>query len=211
MQPYYTALKFIRRRLSELAANPDRADEPARVWPCVRQQLEVWLRALAAAGPRHPARDVPYDVPEVTLFTDACTTGWGAVMYDHERSIIASVGGKWTPSEARLHINELEIEAVRKTLMAWPGLQGCDVHLRVDNTSALAGIKRQYSHAWALNERLGKLAPWLQQLRHVTVDYVATKQNWADAPSRGLPFIWNHQLASPWGRGVDRRDVGGHG
>jgi ribonuclease HI len=141
--------------------------------------------------------------PTYTLYSDASLSGWGAVLHDNIRSTTVATGGRWTPSEARRHINELEVMAVVQAFRAFD-LRGADVHVLVDNTSALAGIKRGYSAAYAINNRLGELAELTSELRILSVDYVASEDNWADAPSRGHAL----QLSSPLrGRGVYARNV----
>ena len=45
--------------------------------------------------------------------SDASRKGWGSVLED------ASIGGRWTPSEAANRINHLEMHAVFLTLRAF--------------------------------------------------------------------------------------------
>ena len=44
--------------------------------------------------------------PDIVLTTDASKQGWGAVRDHHTE------GGRWSPVEAELHINELKLKAV---------------------------------------------------------------------------------------------------
>ena len=71
--------------------------------------------------------------PDILLETDASTEGWGA----HSQHLVAS--GLWSPLEKALHINILELRAVKRALQSNIDLfQGRSVALLSDNTTALA-------------------------------------------------------------------------
>ena len=73
--------------------------------------------------------------PEICIFTDASRTGWGASVA-HEVA-----AGVWSTDEACLHINVLELRAIRLGLAAFVGhLQGRTVGLYADNTTALSYV-----------------------------------------------------------------------
>lgn len=119
-----------------------------------------------------------------TLYTDASTTGWGAVC-DKEK-----VNGHWKDSERGYHINYLELLAIYlglKTLAK--NLDNCAILLRVDNTTALSYINRmggiQYPH---LNDLTRQIWHWCEK-RHIWLfaSYINTKDNIeADAESRRI-------------------------
>ena len=74
--------------------------------------------------------------PSIQMWTDASLVGWGG----HTQSWQAC--GQWTERESSLHINILEIRAMRLCLQKLPGLRGGEViALQGDNTTALAYIK----------------------------------------------------------------------
>ena len=76
--------------------------------------------------------------PEFTLFTDASSTGWGGAMQD----LVAS--GEWSVEEKDLHINVLELRAVRRVLETFvQEVRGKALTLMADNSTALAYIKNQ--------------------------------------------------------------------
>ena len=60
--------------------------------------------------------------PEITLTTDACNTGWGAVLGK------LSAAGLFEANEAQLHINVLELKAV---LFGFQALCGHMYHLSI--------------------------------------------------------------------------------
>ena len=69
-------------------------------------------------------------LPQVLLFTDASTEGWGAHFQQQK------LAGRWTGQEKKLHINVLEITAVRLALQfVSPGLKGQRVGIMSDNSS----------------------------------------------------------------------------
>ena len=73
--------------------------------------------------------------PDVSLFSDASTLGWGASVLQ------ASVSGLWTPQERSLHINLLELRAIRLGLSHFAkDFRGKAVAVRSDNATALAGL-----------------------------------------------------------------------
>ena len=76
--------------------------------------------------------------PEMTLFTDASRSGWGA----HLEELVAS--GVWTEDDQHLHINLLELRAVFLALQAFQNrLMGHRVALMSDNTTVVAYINKQ--------------------------------------------------------------------
>ena len=72
--------------------------------------------------------------PYIRIFTDACTTGWGAHVGD------ALVKGIWSPEETRLHINILEMRAVRLDLARLSVKPLLHILVSLDNTSVVAHV-----------------------------------------------------------------------
>ena len=206
LQTVYYSIKYFRRRLSHLQRFQSDHDSPTTVWPCVRVQLEAWMQALIDSGPQTPNGYCALDA-EVSVFTDASTSGWGGFLLDHRTGEIKSCGGKWCiPGR---HINQLELEAVRQVTERFRNyLVGAAVRLYIDNTSALATIQRGRSNSYWLNQQLLTLAPIVHEFKSLRVDYVASADNLADAPSRGRAAEWTtQQLPSPAGGGVFVRDA----
>ena len=76
--------------------------------------------------------------PDVELYTDASSQGWGA----HVADLTAS--GTWSPEERKLHINALEMEAVVLAIQAFVSfLAGKVVLLCTDNTTVASYISKQ--------------------------------------------------------------------
>ncbi len=94
--------------------------------------------------------------PEVTLFTDASSLGWGGVLDK------VNIGGRWTPSEANHRINYLEMLAVFFALKAFQTqLCGKHVCIRIDNMTAVSDIgKMGTSHSRKRNNLTREIWNW---------------------------------------------------
>jgi hypothetical protein len=122
------------------------------------------------------------------LFSDASLSGWGGVLMSPTGEL-SVVGERWTPEEAARDISVLELDAVRRALLAFSVPLSCvgALSLRVDNTSVLAALRRGGARAEALNAAVLGVADDLRlQPKIVDVDYVRSAENPADFPSRGL-------------------------
>ena len=88
----------------------------------------------------HLSRGLPLEapVPTLTVQTDASLTGWGGVLGS------LSVSGLWTQAEAHLHINVLELRAVRLVFERFVDhLRARTVRLQLDNQTAMSYILKQ--------------------------------------------------------------------
>ena len=76
--------------------------------------------------------------PQLELFTDASGRGWGGHVDVHVAS------GLWTIQESLLHVNNLEMMAVSRTIRSLlPHLQGTSIRLCTDNTTVAAYVNNQ--------------------------------------------------------------------
>ena len=99
-----------------------------------RRALEWWSSEnnLHKGSPTHPLR------PHHQIFSDASMVGWGAHLE------METVSGKWTVEESTLHINNLELLAVCKTLQHWETrLQNSVVLIASDNSTVVSYINKQ--------------------------------------------------------------------
>ncbi|XP_078616244.1 uncharacterized protein LOC144884664 [Branchiostoma floridae x Branchiostoma japonicum] len=100
-----------------------------------RQELLVWSQCLSQWNGKV---FVNPQGPILTITSDASLQGWGATCENNQ------TGGRWSLSESKLHINELELKAAFFALQCFAATRkNIHVHLRIDNTSAVAYINHQ--------------------------------------------------------------------
>ena len=100
----------------------------------IRRDLDWWLdtRNLEAGQPLQLAS------PDLCLYTDASEVGWGASLLQD------STSGLWNDYEKLLHINVLELRAIRLGLCHFVEIvQGAVVAVFSDNTTALAYLNKE--------------------------------------------------------------------
>ena len=98
-----------------------------------RGELEWWLNHLN----RWNGRFLLSREPDLTIETDASTTGWGALCQD------VRTGGPWSKTERRMHINCLELLAATLAVKCFAkDKRNIRIHLRMDNTTALNYINK---------------------------------------------------------------------
>ena len=112
-------------------ADPPEARIP--ITPLVRSDLHWWLQT------EERLRGVPLTPPDPTLriFTDASTQGWGAHCQGD------TFQGRWTRDETQLHINLLEMRAVRLALEHIHPAPSTQVLVATDNSTVVAYINKQ--------------------------------------------------------------------
>ena len=107
---------------------------PVRITPELLPVLRWWSLSvnLTSGVPLHQP------LPDLRLFTDASSEGWGAHLLSHQ------TGGLWDSVQKRLHINVLELLAVRLALQHFlPLVQGQPVMVMTDNTTVVAQLRNQ--------------------------------------------------------------------
>ena len=121
---------FLKDRWSQ---KKDSQSLPIQIPKHIKDQLQWWL------DPQNLTKGVPLKDPEFThrVFTDASTKGWGAHWENHQ------VQGVWTQVESNLHINILEMRAVRLALQNFSFPAGSSVLVASDNTTVVAYINHQ--------------------------------------------------------------------
>ena len=74
-------------------------------------------------------------LPLISGLKHASLEGWGA------RFSLNSFGGRWTWAESEMHINELELLAIKYSLKAFfYEYKQCHIGIKYDNTSAVSYI-----------------------------------------------------------------------
>jgi hypothetical protein len=115
---------------------------------------------------------------DMTIETDASTRGWGAVCRGTQ------TGGRWSISEAKHHINYLELKAAYLAIQAFVKEEArAPRHLKllIDNTTAVAYI----------NKKGGTRSPQLATLAMAIWTYCLSRQIWITA--KHLPGVMNSE------------------
>lgn len=210
LHAWWLATKWSRRLASALAANLRNRNESLSVPPSVAADLASLFAAVAVNVPVSavaPPRDGFWTSPrsgdgdpeplDGVVFTDATPVGFGAV-FAAVGEVPVAYGGKFA---RQLPIAVAETAAVALGLSHFgPAIAARAAALRrplrivllIDNTTTLHGIDRVASgrrlplqHAPLLTT-IDNIAAQLPML--LSVGYVPTRQNIADAPSRGRPI-----------------------
>lgn len=142
-----------------------------------KKDMQWWLKNLQESFCSLEQPDF-----DVTIFTDASRSGWGAKMGDQE------VFGFWNKEEQTHHINFLELRAVLLALESLANnLRQKRILLRIDNTTAISYINKmggiQYEN---FNKLSREIWIWAEE-REVTLyaSYIKSADNVeADALSR---------------------------
>jgi hypothetical protein len=198
---YYGPIKFLRRRLHEVSKGVMRESEKAKLWPCMKDDLQRWIdTALENPWTNHVERR---DGIELVMVTDASVDGWGSVLYDERTGKVVATGGKWKQRHNSSEINELEAWAVRNAAEAFED-QLKDSSLKhllvlVDNTATLHAYRKGSAQAHLLNKAVREGQRLLPDQVQVSIAYIDSKTNesFADPISRGREM--KEELASQLG------------
>jgi hypothetical protein len=98
------------------------------------KDVEWWLSQEPRNTNTHHLRCPPFDL---AIHTDASLLGWGATADN------TSIGGRWSPEESQQHINVLELKAAYLAIQAYRKSPPAHIHLRIDNTTAVAYINKR--------------------------------------------------------------------
>ena len=141
------------------------------------EELKWWIVNVIDAE-----NDICGSEPDLTISTDASTTGWGC------ECLGTASGGQWLPHERVFHINYLELKAVLFALQCFQEqLEHKHVRVLIDNTTAVCCINRMgTSHSDACNDITFTIWSWC--LAHniwISAAHIPGKQNiTADKESR---------------------------
>jgi len=176
---FYYVIKFMRRRVAQVNDGSISRASDARPWRDTIPLMMRWTNLVLSGAPRCVTK---VSSRVVHLYTDASRIGFGIVMIaDGE---VTSFGGRWSMTERKQHINELEILAVTKaTQCLQTVLEDRAVHLHIDNTTAMFCIRKKSSKKYWVNKRISELYAD-SVVTFETVDYVSTDMNPADYYSR---------------------------
>ena len=122
------------------------------------------------------------DEPQHIITTDASLSGWGAEYQG------ISTGGMWTDSEAKNHINYLEMLAIHLGLLTFAkNMNSTHIRIMCDNTSAVNIINHMgTSHSDSCNSMAKTIWEWCMYRNiWISIAHIPGKQNLvADFESR---------------------------
>lgn len=142
----------------------------------VKKDLLWWVNAI-----EYSIHRILEDRFVTEIFSDASTTGWGAVCQEETAS------GQWSNEESKKHINYLELLAAFIALKIFAkNYSNCQILLRIDNTTAVSYINRmggvQFPH---LTEITRSIWEWCESKKiFIFASYVRSGDNTADGESR---------------------------
>lgn len=156
-------------------------DGRMQVGDFIKGDILWWLEHIPKAS--RPIKELDFSL---TIFTDASTTGWGAVS-----DAGADIHGFWNKEQITHHINYLELLAIKLGLQSLAAdLRGCRILLRVDNTTAISYINKMggVRHAkynmlarkiwqWAEERKITLFASYIKSEENVEADYLSRLTN----------------------------------
>ena len=183
---YGAFMNWLSRRASQLAAMPHLWTAPCTIWPAALDDLRKLIGVVLLNEPRSVVVPLESDYDHV-MFTDASNTGLGIVHCGAE--LTRTTSKLWSASMKATIIAERElyalVEGVREAKEALPGVKR--ILAFNDNTNVIAWVKRRRGKSALSNRLLVDLERILGSTTLV-VEYVASKANIADKPSRRLPI-----------------------
>lgn len=176
--PFYIVYKFLRRRCGwALSAS-------CHLWPCAVPVLCAWIDVLLENRPRIVAG--PVTSRAMTLFTDACPSGWGAVLCDDQGK--PSVRWSYGRFDQTEHIAVLEARALFYGVCSLPedGKHlNPHVNIYIDNTSVQGAVQHGRSRNYTINNIVDDVLCLLQRKGYTySLSYIPSAFNVADPLSR---------------------------
>lgn len=160
---HYKSLEIERNR----ALTKARGDYETRITlsNSARSDLQWWVDHID-----NVSKSIITKSPSIFLTSDASNLGWGgSLVQGNEKECKSknkrnSTGGRWSPTESELHINEQELLGGFLTLQSFC-FHSSNVHVRIlmDNTTAVACINRQGSVRPKLNQLTREMWQWCSQ------------------------------------------------
>jgi len=216
---YIFLLKQYRRILSQCGRAADGWTEPCKLWASARKQLEDLVGIIRNNTPVKVLDSVKMsdsDEPDAIVATDATPTSFGGVLMRRGHLPLAFGSHFNIDGKRPLEINFAEGTAALCMLTRFKEeLRGKKVLVLIDNTSAMSRLARAATgrvSEWTNSPEFTQLqAEYGMGLR---LQYINTKCNPADAPSRFMPLsmsLVNNVMERAWGHRqarIDRRARG---
>ncbi len=182
----YNAIKFYRRLTWRVDKGQLKPLDEVEWWAAAWTEVQWWISLARENRPVTLHDDVDDSSDEIDVFTDASDSGFGVVVVTNgkyfQRAGQWDTERPWKVASWLPHINQRELAAVlvAENLLKELHLDCRKARLHIDNTTALACLRRTRSKSYWLNALLTSQAnTWLSR------DYISTEHNIAEGPSRG--------------------------
>lgn len=162
-QFYYKPLEKIKEK--NLNWKKGRYDAFMKVTDTLRNSLSWWANNIDRTF-----KPIILPDPDLILFTDSSSFGWGAFLQTSNQS----TSGLWSVDEQKLHINILELKACELSLLALCG-NVHNVHIRIytDNTTTCAYINKFGGRKNELNDIARNIWNWaLEREIHISAAHI---------------------------------------
>ncbi|KAK3101647.1 hypothetical protein FSP39_005170 [Pinctada imbricata] len=141
---FYRSLE--RSKIRSLRASSGDFDAFMVVNSDMKSDLLWWIENVSSQQ-----RKIDHGQCDLTIYSDASMSGWGAVMND------THIGGRWSNSESENHINYLELLACFFALKSFCKLHsGIYVKIMMDNTTAVSYVNNMGGITSLKLDRLAK-------------------------------------------------------
>ena len=134
--------------------------------------------------------------PDLFLYTDASTLGWGASLLQE------SISGMWALHERSLHINVLELRAIRLSLLHFSRtVHGQTVAVFSDNTTALSYLAKEGgTQSTSLNAEAQRILEWAENHSVKILTFHKGLLQCVGGLSQQAPSVHLHRMDSSSGR-----------
>ena len=152
---------------------------PCHITMKAKDEIQWWVNNIEGAVSH--IKSTP--VEDYIIFTDASNAGWGASDTTQE------INGRWSFEEQEMHINCLELLAVKLAISSLLPLHPNVKHVRImsDNSTAISYINKQGgTHCLLLNDIAGEIWQMCIEFQvHISAAHIPGKHNiLADTASR---------------------------
>jgi hypothetical protein len=183
---FFSAIKWMRRKCALFAKGTIKLDDTVAVWDVAAKDWRRWIHMIQENPPTAHWNAVAC-CPEFALYTDASTTGWGAVLFAEEDGLIREASGTWGCKKLASDMPVLETSAAGLAAQAFRDAipSGAKLLLLVDSSSALGALRKGSSAVELMNKAVREALASFTKLSSLHVAHVTTDENPADNLSRG--------------------------
>ena len=186
-------------KMNALKLSKGKFDAPCVLSPTAKDEIYWWTQIILNSS----RKMISAPAVDYIIHTDASNLGWGA--HDEDQTI----NGRWSDSEMTLHMNYLELLAIKLAIKSFLPHKVLVRHLRImsDNSTTIAYINKQEgAKSTTCNQLIKDI--WIicmDKGTHASVAHIPGKQNiLADTASRKFhdasewmlsKNIFNHLIA----------------